>query len=73
MPKRISNAVHQKQKMRYNARSRKFAFNSHESWSEKHVNMVLSHSIPDSALCKKIGRSIQAIQLCRVRRGGIYV
>jgi hypothetical protein len=76
MPKRVNIKTHRAQKLRYNARSRLHAFNNGGRWNEKDILRALLHTIPDSVLSKKIGRSIQAIQAVRAReaaKGGIYV
>lgn len=46
---------------------RKFTYapNHHIVWSEDDKKLVLEHSIPDSQLAKKIGRSVGAIQQMR--------
>ena len=67
MPKHISQEVHMQQKLRYNARARKFASNEYTTWDKVDVERVLAHDIPDSQLGKEIGRSIQAIQMKRAR------
>ena len=72
-----TQAQHEKQKLRYNSRARKFAFNGFGRWSKADKNRVLSHDIPDSVLAKELGRSVQAVQAVRNRElfkaGGIYV
>jgi hypothetical protein len=73
MPKRVNAETHQKQKYRYNERSRCFAFASGSRWSQADVDAVCNHNILDSVLSKQIGRSIQAIHMCRIRRSGAYV
>ena len=67
MPARVSNEVHQKQKKRYNKRSRKFAFNVYSRWSMVNIERVMKHEIPDSQLAKELGRSISAISTIRGR------
>ncbi|MCD8108020.1 MAG: hypothetical protein LUE20_08690 [Oscillospiraceae bacterium] len=37
------------------------------SWTDEEVKMVLEHSIPDSELSSKIGRSLKSIQEKRRR------
>ncbi len=77
MPNTVSQAQHEEQKLRYNERARKFAYNNHGRWSQEDKDRVLDHSIPDSVLAKELGRSIQAVQAVRNRigfaKGGIYV
>ena len=67
MPKRVSPKTHQKQKMRYNARSRSYAYNAKRKWKNNEEDLVSNHVMPDSVLSKKIGRSIQAIHTKRNR------
>lgn len=76
MPKFVNQKTHEQQKLRYNQRARKFAYNSWGRWSDNDKSLVLAHVMADSVLSKKIGRSIQAIQAVRNReaaKGGIYV
>jgi hypothetical protein len=68
MPKRVNAETHQRQKYRYNKRSRMYAFAGGSRWSEEDVDLVIDHGMPDSILSKQIGRSIQAIHMCRIRR-----
>jgi hypothetical protein len=68
MPKRVKPETHQKQKSRYYKRSRTYAFASGARWNDGDVALVLSHEMPDSILCRLIGRSIQAIQMCRINK-----
>lgn len=71
MPKRVKPETHQKQKYRYNSRSRRHAFASGARWNDGDVALALAHEIPDSALSRLIGRSIQAIQMCRLKRRAV--
>lgn len=76
MPKHVNQKTHEQQKLRYNERARKFAYNSWGRWSAEDKEKAVKHYIPDSQLSKDIGRSIQAIQAVRNRemaKGGIYV
>ncbi len=77
MPKRVKSDTHMAQKLRYNARSRRLAYNVGGRWSKADILRVMEHGIDDSELSGYIGRSIQAIQACRNRvnfkKGGIYV
>lgn len=43
------------------------AENKGKRWEEKDIKLVLAHEIPDTELSKKIGRSVQAIQQCRLK------
>ncbi len=77
MPKRVKSATHMAQKLRYNERARKQAWNSHIPWRKGDIEKVLAHKIPDSILAGRLGRSIQAVQAKRnsegFKKGGIYV
>lgn len=81
MPKRVKSETHMAQKLRYNKRSRKLAFNCGSRWTQAHTDLVLDDSIynivPDRVLAIHLGRSIQAIQARRnymlSKEGGIYV
>ncbi len=76
MPKRVKSETHMEQKLRYNARARKFAWNGHIPWRKGDIEQVLAHNIPDSLLAGRLGRSIQAVQAKRNRelmKGGIFV
>ncbi len=77
MPKRVKSHTHMAQKLRYNSRARKLAYNVHSRWTQPDTYLVMEHSIPDSELAKQLGRSIQAIQAKRsselFKIGGIYV
>ncbi len=77
MPKRVKSETHMAQKLRYNARSRRLAYDSGSRWSDIDKELVLEHTMSDSDCAKFLGRSIQAIQACRYRtdfkKGGIYV
>ncbi len=77
MPKRVKSETHMAQKLRYNARSRRLAYNVSSRWTSEDIDRVMAHDIEDSELSGYIGRSIQAIQACRNRtgfkKGGIYV
>ncbi len=77
MPKKVSQEQHEVQKLRYNKRARKLAFNTHSRWSQEDINRVLDHSVPDRVLAKELGRSIQAVQAKRhsigFAKGGLYV
>ncbi len=75
MPK-CTQAVHEEQKLRYNHRARKFAYNTYQPWGKGDKARVISHAIPDRELAKELGRSIQAVQAVRNReivKGGSYV
>ncbi|MCD8006000.1 MAG: hypothetical protein LUF29_03355 [Oscillospiraceae bacterium] len=43
-----------------------YLYNRH-AWTEEEIKMVMEHTIPDSELSEKIGRSIKAIQEKRRR------
>lgn len=76
MPKYINSATHMAQKLRYNKRARKHAYNKHERWSLVDITLVLKHTVTDRELSKNLGRSIQAIHAVRNRnitKGGKYV
>ncbi len=77
MPKRVKSETHMSQKLRYNARSRKLAYNCGGRWNGADTARVMAHNIEDSELSGYIGRSIQAIQARRAavlfRKGGVYV
>ncbi len=77
MPKKVSQEQHEVQKLRYNKRARKLAYNNHARWRQEDIDRVLDHSVPDRVLAKELGRSIQAVQAIRNRigfeKGGIYV
>jgi hypothetical protein len=68
MPKRVNAETHQRQKARYNKRSRTLAFASGCRWSDEDAAAAVAHDMPDSELSRLIGRSIQAIHMCRIRR-----
>lgn len=48
---------------------RKTAFNVNykQRFSDEEIDMIINHEIPDSELSKKIGRSVQSIQIKRSR------
>lgn len=77
MPKRVKSETHMAQKLRYNARSRRLAYNVGSRWTQADTDRVMAHDIEDSELLGYIGRSIQAIQARRsyvlFKEGGIYV
>ncbi len=77
MPKRVKSETHMQQKLRYNARARKLAYNVGQRWGIVDTALVMQHLVPDSVLALDLGRSIQAIQAKRsnegLRKGGIYV
>ncbi len=75
--RRSYQARHEVQKLAYNKRSRRLAYNVQSRWNDIDKARALAHDIPDQALSKLIGRSVQAIQAVRYRElmkaGGIYV
>lgn len=77
MPKRVNSETHMSQKLRYNKRARKLAYNKGRRWGIVDTELIMSHAMPDSVLAKQLGRSIQAIQARRnfvnFCKGGIYV
>ena len=77
MSKRVKSYTHMAQKLRYNSRARKLAYNTGTRWGIVATKLVMAHKIPDSVLAKELGRSIQAIQAKRsseyFKSGGIYV
>jgi hypothetical protein len=76
MPKHIDSPTHMAQKLRYNKRARKHAYNFNSRWTQPDTYLVMEHSIPDSVLAKQLGRSVQAVHALRNReamKGGIYV
>ncbi len=77
MPKRVKSATHMAQKLRYNERSRKTAYDSGSRWSVGDTLRVMAQNKPDRYLALFLGRSIQAIQAKRAselfKKGGIYV
>ena len=52
-------------KKNYYKRGRKSDINSRARYTEEELNMILAHEIPDKELAEKLGRSVQAIQICR--------
>ena len=42
--------------------------NKGKLWTEEEISIVLAHEIPDREISKLIGRSVQAIQICRTRK-----
>lgn len=77
MPKRVKPETHMAQKLRYNSRSRRLAYNVGRRWTQADTDRVMTHDIEDSELSGYIGRSIQSIQARRnyvlFKEGGIYV
>lgn len=77
MPKRVKPETHMSQKLRYNSRARKLAYNTRRRWGFVDTKLVMDHYMPDSLLARELGRSIQAIQARRsyvlFKEGGIYV
>ncbi len=65
MPKRVDSATHMAQKLRYNKRARKLAYNVGTRWNQVDTDLAIAHTMPDSVLAKQLGRSIQAIQARR--------
>lgn len=55
-----------RQRNRYYRKSQK-AENSGETWTKKEEDLVMAHSMTDTELSKKIGRSVGAIQKCRCK------
>ncbi len=75
--RRSYQATHEVQKLVYNKRARKFAYNTMARWSKEDIERVMLHTMSDRNLAKELGRSVQAIQGMRYRKlmktGGIYV
>jgi len=74
--RRSYQGEHEKQKLEYNAKSRKYAYNNCGRWTKADKAKVMAHKLPDPVLAKRLGRTIQAIQAVRNRelaKGGIYV
>ena len=55
-----SEACH-RQRLRY-YRQTAFAENHQQPWSDKEIEIVMAHEMPDRSISKLIGRSVGAIQ-----------
>jgi hypothetical protein len=50
-----------------NYRKTQNAENHGKRWDGKDIQKVLAHEISDAELSQKLGRSVQAIQMCRLK------
>ena len=50
-----------RQRLKY-YRQTSFAENHHKNWTEKEIEIVMAHEMPDRSISKLIGRSVAAIQ-----------
>lgn len=66
MPKRVRNTRNQQRK-RYYTKHRASAENANQAWTSEQEIMVEKHDIPDVEISKRIGKSVQAIQIKRCR------
>ena len=53
-----------RQRLRYYRRFQN-APNSRMRWTQEEIDIVLAHEIPDREIGELLGRSVQAIQICR--------
>ena len=58
-------AAWNKQKQRYYARGATDTRNYKKQWTKEEDNVILAREMPDRILAKKLGRSVQAIQVRR--------
>lgn len=62
-----NNSTWQKGKKRYYKQFEKNAHNSHQRYTIKEDDMITDKKYSDRVIAKKIGRSVKAIQIRRVR------
>lgn len=54
----------------YNKRyydARQYCTNRKARWTDEDIQIVMEHKIPDTAIARKIGRSVKAVQIMRCR------
>jgi len=61
------NAIWQKGKQRYYKQFEKDAYNSRQRYTIDEINMIMNKKYSDRIIAEKIGRTIKAIQVLRVR------
>ena len=53
-----------RQRLKY-YRQTAYAKNHHQRWTNKEVEIVMAHEVPDRVISKEIGRSVASIQMKR--------
>ena len=65
--RRTHRAAYERAKARYYERSRLEAWSGRAPWTVEACERVLAHTVPDRVLAEELGRSIEAIQIMRVK------
>lgn len=61
----LHRRAYQAGKKKYYASRRRGAWNGRQPWSVSDLEAVSGHNVPDTALGRRIGRSVAAIQAIR--------